>query len=150
MIGYIYVTWTTDGFVYVGQHRKQKFDTTYFGSGVRLKKKQIMSCRLIDTAHRFDELDHKEQFWIDKYRERYGDKCLNLGRVTKCKQGLVFVHKRTNVVVVGLAEMKYIYKTSRDELRRIVKGQTEPKNGFYPDDWEILSYEEYDTRSLII
>ena len=150
MIGYIYVTWTTDGFVYVGQRKKQKFDTTYFGSGILLKEKEFESCKLIDSANRFDELNHKEQFWIDKYRERYGDKCLNVGRVRPCYRGRVFVHKRTNAIVVGLGEMRYIYRLSRERLRKIIRGECEPKNGFYPEDWEILSYQEYDTRSLII
>lgn len=148
MIGYIYVTKTTCGHYYIGQRKKQRFDESYFGSGKLLKGKTIESCEMIDSSESFYRLNEKERTWIRVYKMKHGDKCLNRGPVIMCQNGLVFVHKKTNIVVIGLNEMKYIYRIAAPKLRKILKGECRPQNGFHPEDWEVLSYHEYDVRRL--
>lgn len=149
MIGYIYLTKTKCGYYYVGQHKTQKFDESYFGSGVLLKGKEIQYCKMIDSAESFGALTKMETYWIRRCKAKHKDKCLNKGRSTP-GLGYVFIHKRTNIRVVGLGEMRHLYRISRNRLRDMVKGIREPSGGFYPDDWEIMTYEEYDIRCLII
>ena len=148
MIGYIYVTKTTCGHYYVGQHKTQKFDESYFGSGYNLKCKQIQSCKMIDSADSFYELNAKEVFWIQYYMDKYDHLCLNITQYGDTNMGLVFVHKKTNIIAIGTKEMKTLYRISAKKILPIFRGDIEPTNGLFPEDWEMMSYKEYDIRRL--
>lgn len=148
MIGYIYVTKTTCGHYYVGQHKTQKFDESYFGSGVGLKGKEIEYCKMIDSAESFGDLIKLETYWIRRCKAKHKNKCLNKGRSTLGSNGFVFIHKKTNIRIVGLGEMKKLYRLSYSRLRAIMNGTENPTEGFHPDDWEIMTYKEYDIRRL--
>lgn len=150
MIGYIYLTKTKCGHYYVGQHKAQKFDESYFGSGRELKLKQIESCKMIDSADYFYELNSKETYWIRRCFERYGDMCLNMNDYPDTNLGLVFVHKKTNVIAIGTQEMKTLYRITPRKILSIFKGDIKPTNGLFPEDWEMMSYKEYDIRRLNI
>ena len=150
MIGYIYVTKTSDGHYYVGQHKRQKFDESYFGSGNEIKCRTIESCKMIDSADSFYELNAKERFWIFKYIDDYGDRCLNISTYADTNIGLVFLHKKTNVIAIGTQEMKSLYRITPKKIFAIFRGEIEPMNGLFPEDWEMITYKEYDIRRLII
>ena len=73
MYGYIYKT--TDlrnNKIYVGQHKSEIFDTSYYGSGKIIKKllrkygNQIFTCELIEECKTADELNDREIYWIKK------------------------------------------------------------------------------------
>ncbi len=87
MYGYIYVTTNTvNGKIYVGQHKSDKFDSWYIGSGLRLKNavkkygRDKFTVRLIDTAETKEELNEKEIYWIKKLDSRNPDVGYNLAK----------------------------------------------------------------------
>ena len=78
MYGYIYkTTCLITKLIYVGQHKAEKFEPNrYIGSGRRFKKalqefgKDNFICELIDTAESLDELNSKEEYWVEFYQSR--------------------------------------------------------------------------------
>lgn len=73
MYGYIYKTTDlTNNKIYVGQHKSNEFDNTYYGSGVIITKllnkygTERFSCELLESCQSEDELNQKEIYWIDK------------------------------------------------------------------------------------
>ena len=78
MYGYIYkTTCLITNLIYVGQHKAEKFEPNrYIGSGRRFKKalqefgKDNFICELIDTAESLDELNSKEEYWVEFYQSR--------------------------------------------------------------------------------
>lgn len=78
MYGYIYkTTCLITNLIYVGQHKAKKFEPNrYIGSGRRFKKalqefgKANFVCELIDTAESLDELNSKEEYWVEFYQSR--------------------------------------------------------------------------------
>ena len=78
MYGYIYkTTCLITKLIYVGQHKAEKFEPNrYIGSGRRFKKalqefgKDNFTCELIDTAESLDELNSKEEYWVEFYQSR--------------------------------------------------------------------------------
>ncbi len=77
MYGYIYkTTCLITKLIYVGQHKAANFDIKYIGSGRRFKKavqefgKENFICELIDTAENLDELNSKEEYWVEFYQSR--------------------------------------------------------------------------------
>ena len=74
MYGYIYLTtFLPTGKIYIGQKKKDYFDTSYYGSGKIIKSlikkydKQEFTVELIDTAESQEELNKKEIYWINYY-----------------------------------------------------------------------------------
>ena len=74
MYGYIYMTTNkVNNKKYIGMHKSEKFDETYFGSGKKFyedfKKygKSNFDCIMIDTADTENELCEKEIYYIEKY-----------------------------------------------------------------------------------
>lgn len=72
MLGYIYlVTNRVNGKIYVGQHKKQQFDSSYKGSGNLIRQaikkygKDKFDVVMIDTADTKEELNQKEVFYIE-------------------------------------------------------------------------------------
>ena len=87
MYGYIYLTTNTlNGKIYVGQHKSDKFDSWYLGSGTYLwnamKKygKENFVTKMIDTAESKEELNEKEIYWIKELDSRNLDVGYNLAR----------------------------------------------------------------------
>ena len=78
MYGYIYkTTCLITKLIYVGQHKAEKFEPNrYIGSGRIFKKalqefgKDNFTCELIDTAESLDELNSKEEYWVEFYQSR--------------------------------------------------------------------------------
>ena len=128
MIGYIYVTKTTCCHYYIGQHKRQKFDESYLGSGNQLPE----LCR------------------YRHYMDKYGIRCLNMNDYSDTNIGCVFVHKKTNVIAIGTKEMGHLYRITHKKILRIFKGEIDSVNGLFPEDWEMMTYKEYDVRCLII
>lgn len=76
MYGYIYKTTNLiNNKIYIGKHKSEIFDIKYKGSGQILKSafikygKNNFSCSVIDYANSLEELNKKEIYWINKYRE---------------------------------------------------------------------------------
>ena len=74
MYGYIYLTtFLPTGKIYIGQKKKDYFDSSYYGSGKIIKSlvekydKQEFTVELIDTAESQEELNKKEIYWINYY-----------------------------------------------------------------------------------
>ena len=77
MFGYIYKTTDINGKIYIGQHHGN-FDHYYFGSGSIIskiihKRKPLLIVELIEECDNQDELNKKEDYWIDKYNSRNPD-----------------------------------------------------------------------------
>lgn len=74
MYGYIYKTTNLyNNKIYIGQHRSDKFDSSYYGSGIILCN--IMNkygtdnfrCELIEECNSEQELNEREIYWISYY-----------------------------------------------------------------------------------
>lgn len=78
MYGYIYKTTNLiNGLIYVGQHKATKFEPNrYMGSGHKIKAaikefgKENFKCELLDTAETLEELNSKEEYWVDELQSR--------------------------------------------------------------------------------
>lgn len=73
MYGYIYFTENIcNGRYYIGQHKAERFDSKYKGSGKLLKQafnkygKDKFICQLIQWCETKEDLDKSEKYWIDK------------------------------------------------------------------------------------
>lgn len=78
MYGYIYKTTNLiNGLIYVGQHKATKFEPNrYMGSGNNIRAaikefgKENFKCELLDTAETLEELNSKEEYWVDELQAR--------------------------------------------------------------------------------
>lgn len=77
MYGYIYKTTNlVNGKIYIGQHKKDKFDNNYIGSGIYLTRAinkygfENFFCEIIDKCSSQNELNEKEIYWIEYYNSR--------------------------------------------------------------------------------
>ena len=88
MYGYIYETTNLiNGKKYIGQHKSNKFDNWYLGSGVVLKKaikkygKENFRTRIIEKIYtNKDDLNNREIYWIEYYnavksKKYYNNSC---------------------------------------------------------------------------
>lgn len=70
MYGYIYKTTdTSNGKIYIGQHKSDVFDKSYFGSGIiiksiKKKRKYDLTTEVIEWCTTQSELDDREKYWI--------------------------------------------------------------------------------------
>lgn len=70
--GYIYKTTLPSGKFYIGQHKGQKFDKHYVGSGVIIRDylkthpRELLSVEILDWADNIEELNKKESFYVSK------------------------------------------------------------------------------------
>jgi len=83
--GYIYMTTNNiNGMKYIGQHKSVVFDPKYKGSGDLLKpdlmeyKRQNFSVELIEWCETQEELDKREQYWINYYNATKSTKFYNV------------------------------------------------------------------------
>jgi group I intron endonuclease len=74
MYGYIYKTTNLfNGKIYIGQHKSDVFDENYYGSGVRFTNvfnkygKDNFICELLEECSSEDELNEREQYWIEHF-----------------------------------------------------------------------------------
>lgn len=118
MIGYIYVTKTQCGGVYVGQHKSSSFDTNYTGSGVLLKRKKIVSCKMIDLADDIETLNDKEKYWIEKCFKKYGDKCLNIARGGGNTFKIVYVHLPTKIGYRDIEDVQMLTLQTKNTIHK--------------------------------
>lgn len=78
MYGYIYKTTNlVNGLIYVGQHKATKFEPNrYIGSGNNIRAaikefgKENFKCEFLDAAETLEELNSKEEYWVDKLQSR--------------------------------------------------------------------------------
>lgn len=85
MYGYIYLTTNNiNGTIYIGRHKFNKKDKYYYGSGSLILKaitkygKENFSKIIIDRANTPEELNEKEIFWIDFYKNKLCRKTYNI------------------------------------------------------------------------
>lgn len=86
MYGYVYLTIDNlKGQFYVGQHKSDVYDSKYLGSGVRIcniiKKRggtETLRNYILQECDSKETLNLAEQYWIQCYREQYGDLVLNI------------------------------------------------------------------------
>lgn len=81
-ISYIYVIRVLD-YVYVGKHLSHKINDSYCGSGNFIKDlREILPIqffhRQILEVVKEEELNQKEQFYIEIFSKAFPDKCLNI------------------------------------------------------------------------
>jgi len=74
MVGYIYKTTNLiNGKIYIGQHKSDKFDNKYYGSGYILRQAihkyhiENFICEIIEWCEDYESLDEREIYWISKY-----------------------------------------------------------------------------------
>lgn len=74
MYGYIYKTTDLEtNKIYIGQHKSDKFDTKYYGSGIVIRnliKKYGLNrfkCELIEECISENHLNEREIYWINKF-----------------------------------------------------------------------------------
>lgn len=89
MYGYIYkTTCLINNKIYIGQHRYNKFDIKYFGSGKLLKRailkygKENFKVELLKECLDRDDLNNSEIYYINKFNSRNTDIGYNI-----CKGG---------------------------------------------------------------
>ena len=116
MYGYIYRTINTkNGKKYVGQHKAEKFDENYKGSGKILKQAfkkygfNNFKVELLQECETADDLDKAEEFWIAKYNAAKSEEYYNIlkggnknsyivtqetkDKISKATKGFVYVKK---------------------------------------------------------
>lgn len=77
VFGYIYrITNLINGYTYIGKHQSDKFDLSYWGSGVKIVKaikhygRNNFFQEIVSIAQNKKELNEKEQLFIKKEREK--------------------------------------------------------------------------------
>lgn len=77
MYGYIYKTTNIiNGKIYIGQHKSDKFDTSYYGSGKYLLNAikyygiANFKCELIEWCETQSATNSRERYWINYYQSR--------------------------------------------------------------------------------
>lgn len=86
MYGYIYETTNLiNNKKYIGQHKSEKFDKDYYGSGKILNQallkegKENFSVRIIEKCYSQNELNEKEIYWISYYNAVNSKNYYNIG-----------------------------------------------------------------------
>lgn len=85
MYGYIYMTTNSiDSSIYIGKKALPKFRPTYHGAGKYIKAmtkqygSDIFTTVMLDEASNEDELNYLEKYYIEKYKSKYGNDCVNI------------------------------------------------------------------------
>lgn len=75
MFGYIYKTTNLiNGKIYIGQHKSDVFDNSYYGSGKLISRvinkygRENFSCEIIEKCFDKEQMSEAEKFWIDKFQ----------------------------------------------------------------------------------
>lgn len=87
MFGYIYITINNiNGKVYIGKHKCSQYDPHYMGSGTIINKAfdkygiENFTNKIIDIADTLEELNEKEKYYIEKYKNEFGNNCYNIAK----------------------------------------------------------------------
>ena len=85
MYGYVYKTTNLlTNKIYVGQHKSENFDESYYGSGKIIKAEisahgiENFKCEMLQECHSEEELNNAEIFWIKELNSRNKDIGYNL------------------------------------------------------------------------
>ena len=105
MYGYIYKTINLlNGKIYIGQHKSEIFDYSYYGSGKLFSSvfkkygKNNFKCELLEWCHSKEELNEREIYYIEKYNAKDSNIGYNLadgGNCWNCNyhQGMLGKHQ---------------------------------------------------------
>ena len=125
MYGYIYKTTDlTNNKIYIGQHKANKFDVEYFGSGViitRLIEKygvKRFRCELIEECSSCEELNSREIYWISYLDSRNPDIGYNIA------SGGAFGDSGYHLGMLGKRQSDY----QRAQASLANKGENNPYN----------------------
>lgn len=87
MYGYIYLTTNLiDGKKYIGQHRSNIFDKSYFGSGILINKaiekygRENFKCEILKECYSDEELNLSEKEFVEKFDASNSDEFYNIAR----------------------------------------------------------------------
>lgn len=104
MYGYIYKTTNLiNGRIYIGQHKHDKWDNKYYGSGKILisaiKKYGIKNfkCELIECCETKQEMNNREKYWIKFYSKT--NNCYN---ITEGGEGRTAPHSQEAEAKTGI------------------------------------------------
>lgn len=85
MYGYIYKTTNLiTNKIYIGQHKSEKFDKDYYGSGILIQRslkkysKKNHNVEILVTAESKEELDSLEKEYIKYFKENSKEDCMNI------------------------------------------------------------------------
>jgi group I intron endonuclease len=87
MYGYIYLTTNLiNKRMYVGKHKSNKYDPSYYGSGKAIKSAiqkygiENFSNKILYQAETLEELNEAEKQYIAEYKRKYGRACYNIAQ----------------------------------------------------------------------
>lgn len=87
MYGYVYLTTNNiTGKKYIGQHKSNSFDTKYYGSGIYIRRAiekygiENFDCQILCECFSREELNEKEQFYIDLTKAISSDDYYNIAK----------------------------------------------------------------------
>lgn len=122
MFGYVYKTTNLiNNMFYIGQHRSNKFDEYYKGSGKLLKEafkkfgKANFKTEIIQWYDSFEELNDGEKYWIAYYNADQRDDAYNISQGGYKKEGC----KGKNNGRYGVP----VSKETRDKISKANKGR---------------------------
>lgn len=85
MYGYVYKTENlVNGRMYIGKHKSEYYDESYYGSGSILSKAiskygiENFSNEVLYEAESLEDLNRAEKMYIKEYKEKYGRYCYNI------------------------------------------------------------------------
>ena len=119
MYGYIYLTTNLiNSRKYIGQHKSECFDTNYYGSGKVLLQaitaygKDNFKCEILCECFSAEELNAKEEFYIEKYNAVNSNEFYNLkpGGLGKSVSGVIYITNGKSCKKVLPEELEY-YKS---------------------------------------
>lgn len=142
MYGYIYKTTdTSNGKIYIGQHKSKVFDHKYNGSGIiiksiKKKRKDDLTTEVIEWCVTQSELDEREIYWISVSNSTNPNIGYNIskGQPTGGTGANNKGRKRTPEIRKKISETtKEVMKNPeiRKKLSDVQKGRCGEKNGFF-------------------
>lgn len=140
MYGYIYITTNTiNGKKYIGRHKSNIFDDSYKGSGSIFLKainkygEENFKVSILEECSSEEELDEKEEYWINFYDAVNNDEFYNLSK-SGYKRGVTgYKHSEEsrNQISQSLYEFYGNEELSRKTKQRISEKSKGKNNGFY-------------------
>lgn len=124
MLGQIYVMFS-HGYCYVGKHDGNIFNDNYFGSGVAWNNvvnkygKECIERNIICTYETKEEGNNLEMFYIDKYKNQFKERCLNIAIGGQGGNLGGEVNKRISMAVSGENNGMYGKKLSVESRKKI-------------------------------
>lgn len=167
MYGYIYKTVNLiNNRMYIGKHCSENFDTTYYGSGKLLLRaikkygKKNFSVEVLEWCKTEEELNNREKYYIDFYKQKYGRICYNVA--AGGTGGDVFAHASEEEKKLFKEKMTVINKqrcntekfkkriSETTKQRMSLPKEKEKKSEQFKRMWENPDYREAKIQSLKI